>query len=46
MIVDAGGGTVDISSYAFTSTTPIAVEEIATAECEPVTDACFYAQYR
>ena len=34
MIVDAGGGTVDISSYALTSTTPIAVEEIATAECK------------
>ncbi|RPD70094.1 hypothetical protein L226DRAFT_256752 [Lentinus tigrinus ALCF2SS1-7] len=33
MIVDAGGGTVDISSYSFTSTTPISVEEIATAEC-------------
>ncbi len=34
MIVDAGGGTVDISSYSFTSTTPISVEEVATAECE------------
>ncbi|KAI0708754.1 hypothetical protein C8T65DRAFT_740136 [Cerioporus squamosus] len=33
MIVDAGGGTVDISSYSFTSTTPISVEEVATAEC-------------
>ena len=34
MIIDAGGGTVDISSYAFTSTAPLAVEEIASAECE------------
>ena len=34
MIIDAGGGTVDISSYAFTSTSPLAVEEIASAECE------------
>ncbi|CDO71998.1 hypothetical protein BN946_scf184943.g33 [Trametes cinnabarina] len=32
MIVDAGGGTVDISTYTFTSTTPLAVEEIASAD--------------
>lgn len=34
MVIDAGGGTVDISSYSFTSTAPLAVEEIAAAECE------------
>ena len=34
MIIDAGGGTVDISAYSFTSTTPLSVEEIAAAECE------------
>ncbi|EIW54761.1 uncharacterized protein TRAVEDRAFT_50899 [Trametes versicolor FP-101664 SS1] len=33
MIVDAGGGTVDISSYAFISTSPLNVEEIASADC-------------
>ncbi|KAI0656113.1 hypothetical protein C8Q70DRAFT_391425 [Cubamyces menziesii] len=33
MIVDAGGGTVDISSYSFTSTSPLTVEEIASADC-------------
>ncbi|KAI0738321.1 hypothetical protein C8Q80DRAFT_1113973 [Daedaleopsis nitida] len=36
MIIDAGGGTVDISSYSFVSTTPLVVEEIASAECECV----------
>lgn len=34
MIVDAGGGTVDISSYAFISTSPLNVEEIASADCK------------
>lgn len=34
MIVDAGGGTVDISSYSCVSTSPLSVEEIAPAECE------------
>ncbi|KAI0629325.1 hypothetical protein C8Q77DRAFT_1220485 [Trametes polyzona] len=33
MIVDAGGGTVDISSYKFVSTSPLSVEEITTADC-------------
>ncbi|KAI0668093.1 hypothetical protein C8Q78DRAFT_1081495 [Trametes maxima] len=33
MIVDAGGGTVDISSYSFVSTSPLSVEEIASADC-------------
>ncbi|KAI0668092.1 hypothetical protein C8Q78DRAFT_275391 [Trametes maxima] len=33
MIVDAGGGTVDISSYSFVSTGPLSVEEIAPADC-------------
>ncbi|KAL1941016.1 hypothetical protein VTO73DRAFT_7652 [Trametes versicolor] len=33
MVVDAGGGTVDISSYAFISTSPLNVEEIASADC-------------
>ncbi|KAI0704701.1 hypothetical protein C8Q76DRAFT_801605 [Earliella scabrosa] len=34
MIIDAGGGTVDISSYSCVSTTPqLVVEEVAPAEC-------------
>ncbi|KAI0824355.1 hypothetical protein BC628DRAFT_1322727 [Trametes gibbosa] len=33
MIVDAGGGTVDISSYSFVSTSPLSVEEIASPDC-------------
>ncbi|KAI9060753.1 hypothetical protein FKP32DRAFT_1577403 [Trametes sanguinea] len=33
MIVDAGGGTVDISTYSFLSTSPLTVEEIASADC-------------
>ncbi|KAH9847715.1 hypothetical protein C2E23DRAFT_484151 [Lenzites betulinus] len=33
MIVDAGGGTVDISSYSFVSTSPLSVDEIASADC-------------
>ena len=34
MIVDAGGGTVDLSSYKFTTATPITVEEIAPTDCK------------
>ena len=34
MIIDAGGGTVDLSTYTFTSVSPITVEEIATPDCE------------
>ncbi|TBU25276.1 hypothetical protein BD311DRAFT_853631 [Dichomitus squalens] len=33
MIVDAGGGTVDISTYTFVSVSPITVEEITSADC-------------
>lgn len=33
MIVDAGGGTVDLSTYAFTTAQPVSVEEIAPADC-------------
>ncbi|VDB90855.1 unnamed protein product [Peniophora sp. CBMAI 1063] len=33
MIIDAGGGTVDISTYAFKSTTPVTIEEIAIPAC-------------
>ncbi|KAH9940117.1 uncharacterized protein BXZ73DRAFT_99114 [Epithele typhae] len=33
MIVDAGGGTVDISSYGFISVSPLAVEEVTSADC-------------
>ncbi|ETW80440.1 hypothetical protein HETIRDRAFT_154793 [Heterobasidion irregulare TC 32-1] len=33
MIVDAGGGTVDISTYTFTKSTPIAIDEIAASGC-------------
>ncbi|KAH9850843.1 hypothetical protein C2E23DRAFT_869587 [Lenzites betulinus] len=32
-IVDAGGGTIDISSYSFVSSAPISVEEVVSAEC-------------
>ncbi len=34
MIIDAGGGTVDLSSYHFVASTPISVEEIAPPDCE------------
>ena len=33
MVVDAGGGTVDISSYAFKSAAPLSVEETAAPDC-------------
>nr|VWO95521.1 Zn(2)-C6 fungal-type domain-containing protein [Ganoderma boninense] len=33
IIIDAGGGTVDISSYRFLSTSPISVEEITSPAC-------------
>ena len=34
IIVDAGGSTVDISSYLFLSTSPMSVEEATSPECE------------
>ena len=34
MIVDAGGGTIDISSYVFMSVAPMSVEEVTPADCE------------
>ncbi|KAI0750416.1 hypothetical protein C8Q74DRAFT_1309969 [Fomes fomentarius] len=33
MVVDAGGGTVDISSYVFNSTSPLSVDELSTPDC-------------
>ncbi|KAH9895579.1 hypothetical protein C8Q73DRAFT_789379 [Cubamyces lactineus] len=33
MILDAGGGTIDISSYSIASISPISVEEVAAADC-------------
>ncbi|PCH36670.1 hypothetical protein WOLCODRAFT_92097 [Wolfiporia cocos MD-104 SS10] len=33
LIVDAGGGTVDLSAYKFVSMSPLSVEEVATPEC-------------
>ncbi|KAI0743084.1 hypothetical protein C8Q80DRAFT_1331185 [Daedaleopsis nitida] len=33
MIIDAGGGTVDISSYTFVSVSPVSVEELTAADC-------------
>lgn len=33
MIVDAGGGTVDTSSYVFCSTSPLKVEEPTIPDC-------------
>ncbi|KAH9940109.1 uncharacterized protein BXZ73DRAFT_43141 [Epithele typhae] len=32
-IIDAGGGTIDISSYSFVSVSPFVVEEATTADC-------------
>lgn len=34
MIIDAGGGTVDLSSYSITSATPIKISEIAAPDCK------------
>lgn len=34
MVVDAGGGTVDISSYVFNSTSPLSVDELSTPDCK------------
>ncbi len=34
MVVDAGGGTVDISSYVFKSSAPLSVEETSSPDCE------------
>ena len=33
LIVDAGGGTLDISAYAIKGTSPLAMEEIAPPDC-------------
>ncbi|KAL6306646.1 hypothetical protein BKA93DRAFT_133315 [Sparassis latifolia] len=33
MIIDAGGGTVDLSTYTFTSVSPVSVEEISPPDC-------------
>ena len=37
MVVDAGGGTVDISTYKFASVKPVSVGEIAPPDCEAST---------
>ena len=34
MVIDAGGGTVDFSSYHFLSSTPVSVEEVAPPDCK------------
>lgn len=34
MVVDAGGGTVDLSTYYFTEIAPVTVEEIAPTDCK------------
>lgn len=34
MIIDAGGGTVDLSTYLFTGMTPVSAEEIAAPTCK------------
>lgn len=36
MIVDAGGGTVDLTTYKFVTADPIAVEETAAPGCTSV----------
>ncbi|KAH9940122.1 uncharacterized protein BXZ73DRAFT_99118 [Epithele typhae] len=33
MIIDAGGGTIDISSYEFASMSPLSVEEVTAPDC-------------
>lgn len=33
MIVDAGGGTVDLSTYTFTTISPMSVEEVVAPDC-------------
>ncbi|KAF9812314.1 hypothetical protein IEO21_06256 [Rhodonia placenta] len=35
MIVDAGGGTVDLSTYTFTTISPMSVEEVVAPDCIP-----------
>ncbi|KAI0824346.1 hypothetical protein BC628DRAFT_1322650 [Trametes gibbosa] len=32
-VIDAGGGTIDISSYSFLSSAPISVEEVVSSDC-------------
>lgn len=39
MLVDAGGGTVDLSTYCFTSTSPVTLEEIAPIGCKCLNQA-------
>jgi hypothetical protein len=39
MVIDAGGGTVDISSYTFTKTSPIEVQELAIPGCPYLSSA-------
>ena len=34
MIIDAGGGTVDLSTYKLTSVSPMSAEEIAPPDCK------------
>ena len=33
VIIDAGGGTVDLSTYTFTTVSPTSVEEAHTPDC-------------
>lgn len=34
MVIDAGGGTVDLSTYTIATCTPLCVEEVSTPGCE------------
>lgn len=34
MVIDAGGGTVDLSTYQFVNASPIAVQEVSSPGCE------------
>ena len=36
LIVDAGGGTIDISSYVVTDNTPLQVEELFRPQCQSI----------
>ena len=41
MIIDAGGGTIDLSTYKFTSVNPMSAEEIAPPDCKSSTTTAF-----
>ena len=46
MVIDAGGGTVDFSTYTFTNSTPIVIKEIAEPGCKFSIHICYNMQLR